>query len=100
MEIIMGKISGMRKTLKLKQEIFNNREYNINLVKRYEGAADAETNIEKFEDLNRMIRKGEAYISMQTTKLLELSARKISRLFDVPECKVNYEYRMLTTRKF
>lgn len=88
--------SDIVKVLKLKQELYENRKYNINLVKRYEGAADAETNIEKYDDINRMIRKGESCISIQTTKILALSVSKIGKMFDVPEGKVAYQWRVLT----
>lgn len=87
------------KVLKTKKALIEKLNHNKNEVKMIEGMADAETNAENLELLQRSIRKGAALVSTQTTQLAALSASKIGRIFKVPETSVNYQWKLLTGAK-
>lgn len=85
--------------LKEKKELVEKRDHNVKEVHKLQKMAKAETNKENYEAIQRGIRKGQAYISIQGTELLKMSATKIADKLKVHVTAINYQWKLMNGLK-
>ena len=86
--------------LRAKKVLIEYRDHNIKEIHKLEKLAASETNKDIYDMIQRKIREGRSYISIQATEILQMSVEKLADKFKVHRTAVAYYWNQLNGIKF